>query len=104
MALKTAGTELDSSLSAIQWQPAGMNQTDLASLMALIRNPVVGAYGSLTATGKAYVENGIFYFPNGPLENQFQLTPGDWICVDANTGWPVVIPDVVFAGTVWDHN
>src|SRR5665213_2337591 len=103
MALKTAGTKLTTGLQAIQWQPSGMNQTDLAALIALMRAPVTGEYGAAAATSCGYIENGLLYAPSTTEYNQgIKLHPGDWIMVDG-AGWPIVVPSAVFA-TSWQHS
>jgi hypothetical protein len=96
MALLTAGTKLTTSLQALQWKRSGMNQTDLAALLALSRNPVTGAYGG------ASLENGILYLPNQKAEQGIKLNSNDWICVDG-AGWVIVIPAATFA-TSWQHS
>lgn len=101
MATKTVGTNASTNLTAIQWQPGGLNKTDAATINALIH--------SVTAVSnykRARFENGILYLPSRtPAETFIPLEPGDWIAVDASTGWPIVIPNAVMtASTSWTHS
>ena len=99
MATKTAGSKATTSLTALVWQPSGMNTTDLATLNADILNQVVGS-----PQGKrAWIENGILFLPDG--RGQIQLTPGDYIAVDA-LGWPIVIPvgNMASVSSSWTHS
>ena len=106
MATLTAGTKLTTSLTALQWNPAGVSVADLATINAAIRNPVTGAYGASAARGP-YIENGILYLPNRqssvPADmSMIVLQPGDWIMVDG-AGWPIVVPNAIFS-TSWQHS
>lgn len=102
MATKTVGTSLTTSLVAIQWQPGGLNPTDLATINELIH----GVTAVTSYKTSARVENGILYIPLRSFSSEYiTLTPGDWIAVDASTGWPVVIPKAVMdASTAWTHS
>lgn len=107
MATKTAGTKLTTSLTAIQWQPAGISAADLATINNAMRNPTVGAFGaSVTgATGCGRLENGFLFLPdrgNQQVTDPIQLQPGDWVMVDG-AGWPIVVPNSIF-GTSWQHS
>lgn len=103
MALLTAGTKLTTSLSALIWQPSGMNQTDLANLISKITDPVVGASGASAATSRGYIEHGILHLPNPERMPQgYKLHAGDIICVDG-AGNPFVLPSQNF-GTSWQHS
>ena len=101
MATKTVGTQASTSLVAIQWQPGGLNTTDLATINADIH--------SVTAVSnykRIRIENGILYLPSRPVgDTGIPLVAGDWICVDTSTGWPTVVPNAVMtASTAWTHS
>ncbi len=102
MALKTAGTNATNTLKAIQWQPAGMNQTDLAAFLALIRSSVTGAYGAAATYAQGFIENGRLFLPDGCTPQGIQLTAGDWLMVDG-AGNVIVVPASTFA-TSWTHS
>ena len=102
MATKTVGTVLTTSLVAIQWQPAGLNKTDLATINEAIYNVT----DPLKLKNSARIENGWLYLPGrNPREQGIPLAAGDWICVDTSTGWVIVIPNAVMAvSTAFTHN
>lgn len=103
MALLTAGTKTTSSLSALIWQPSGMNQADLANLISKITTPVPGAYGASPNTSRGFIENGFLFLPNSErMPGGYKLTPGDILCVDG-AGNPYVLPHQNF-GTSWQHS
>lgn len=95
MALKTAGTNANNTLQALQWQPAGLVQADLAALSALIK----GLNGAIVPND---LHNGILKMPSGRSPAGLIINPGDWICVDAS-GYPIIIPNANF-GVSWTHN
>lgn len=98
MATKTAGTATTSSLTAIQWQRAGISAADLAT----IRNAIKQYNVNGTPTVPGALEDGILYYPNNKTPGGFRLTEGDWIMIDG-AGFPVVIPGAIFA-TSWVHS
>lgn len=92
MALLTIGTNATTSLQALIWQPSGMSATDLATLMALIRDPQSAqSYNASAKNIKSILQDGILYVPGGRTYQGFILKPGDYIAVDS-LGWPIVIP------------
>ncbi len=102
MATKTAGTATSSGLTAIQWQPAGMNTTDLATINELIH----GVADVVNLKRSSWIENGLLFIPSrNPKSDGIPLVAGDWICVDSSTGWVIVIPAAVMtASTVFTHS
>jgi hypothetical protein len=102
MALLTAGTKLTTSLQALVWQRAGLNQTDLAALQALIRDPITGHYGAASATSLGFIENGHLFLPDNKSPAGIRINAGDYIAVDG-AGNPFVIPGQTFS-TSWQHS
>lgn len=105
MTTKTAGTKTTSSLTAIQWNPAGVSAADLATINNAMRTPVTGAWGDNEAIGAGYLENGILFFPprqTNTIRCSIQLQPLDWVMVDG-AGWPIVVPNSIFS-TSWQHS
>lgn len=97
MALKTAGTNLTTSLSALQWQPGGLSPTDLAAIMALITDSIGGIQPGSIA-------DGYLYMPAKRAPQGIRINPGDWILVD-NKGHPLIVPNADFAGGgSWTHS
>ena len=103
MAIKTIGTNASNSLSGFV---VGINDTipaDVAALITAIKGDppgwqfwnTVDVNGVPTNVGthrpninQAYVQTGLLIIPN---RGQIQLKPGDFVCWDATTGWPIVI-------------
>ena len=101
MTAKTTGTKATTSLTAIQWQPAGLNTTDWANLQELIKSPTA----NVPLADSCRIENGILYYPGAYRNQGIPLVAGDWICVDG-AGWPVIVPNAVMtnASTGWTHS
>jgi len=103
MALKTLGTNATTSLSGFI---VGFNDTiaaDLATINVQLRgdppgwSPLqrVASTGLVTGAGtnrprinQAYVKQGVLIIPN---RGRLQLVPGDFVCWDTTTGWPIVV-------------
>ena len=69
--------------------------------------PAVGSTGLVTGIGtnqprvnQAYVKQGLLIIPN---RGHLQLKPGDFIGVDATTGWPIVVSGYTAANGPWSH-
>ena len=99
MALLTAGTTTTTILKALKWLPSGMNQSDLAALQQLMKNP----NANVTYGGVGRIENGLLFLPGDYSKQGIIIRPGDYICVDAN-GWPIIVNGTVAnqAGTSWN--
>lgn len=104
MALKTLGTNLTTTLSAVAWQPAGVPPADFASLNQAIGSDLIGTAGTIgNDDRKTY-----FDFGSGILDvpgrGRLQLRPGDYIAVDS-AGWPIVISgqSISYGSTSWTH-
>ncbi len=113
MALKTLGSNAQTTLQAIQFL-AGTNVTDRAALAALIlddRSNDSGQPANAAPSAKpifpgAFTTDGHLYVPNRGV---LQVLPGDWVGVDAN-GWPILLSANAIAGgaapsaaTSWTH-
>jgi hypothetical protein len=122
VALKTLGTNATTSLNGFL---VGFNDTIAADLAAIntgqpgnvggIRSdppgwsPLqkVGSTGLVTGAGtvrvrmnQAYVKQGILIIPN---RGRLQLVPGDFVCWDTTTGWPIVISGDAAASGPYTH-
>lgn len=101
MATKTFGTNANNSLTALQYSAgADMLDADIATICANIKDDVLS--GNLVIPG-SWSRNGLLYIPNRGV---LKLRPGDWIAVDTNSGFPIVVPASVVAagGTPWAHS
>ncbi len=101
MAVLTLGTKTTSSLKTLVWQPSGMSAADLATLMALIKNPEESA--TAVAMKKSWIQNGRLFIPGQRDALGVKINPGDYIAVDPDTGWPFIIPSQGFS-TNWQHS
>lgn len=132
MALKTAGTSSTTVLKALQWGNYPKTVAVAGSTTATGPSSQVGttgwttdlaalqAYGQVTTyTGEQgigtvkppvvlqdipQVINGGVHYPSRGI---LYLLPGDWVCVDPNTGWVTIVPANVMiadAGTGWTHS
>lgn len=99
MALKTLGSNLTTSLSALVWANglAGTNATDFASLAQLIKDD---QNVTLPVIPSAFTGNGTLLIPNRGL---IKLLPGDYVGVDS-TGWPIVLSAKAIASGPWTHS
>lgn len=106
MALLTAGTKTTTSLSAMIWQPAGLNTTDFAALNALMKSPAGDMNPNQTGENITYpkmrVINGRLFVPGERDDTGFLVNPGDYIMVDG-AGWPFIVPGKIFS-TSWQHS
>ena len=116
MALRTAGTNATTSLSAFV---VGFNDNiaaDLAAINVALRNDppgynanVVPATTGLAAglgtvrprINQAYVKKGLLIIPNRGV---LQLKDGDVVAWDATTGWPIVLSGDAFASGPYTHS
>lgn len=106
MATVTLGTSATTSLTALAFSAgANMLDADVATISQLIKDDLLG-FG---LTGKparnvpgAYSRNGQLFIPNRGV---LQIRPGDYIAIDPNSGWPILISGNVIglSGTPWVH-
>jgi len=102
MALKTLGTNAQTTLSAAQWNSA-MSVADLASLNALFKfttstlslqpAPTTFAPNAMISQGKIC----------HPIRGIWKLMEGDWIGADPNTGDIIVLSAPTAAAASWVH-
>jgi hypothetical protein len=115
VALKTLGTNANNSLSGFL---VGFNDTvaaDLATINVQLRadppgfSPLqrVASTGLVTGAGtvrprinQAYVKQGVLIIPN---RGRLQLVPGDFVCWDTTTGWPIVVSGDAAANGPYSH-
>lgn len=98
MATKTAGTAATTSLTALQFQRAGLAPADVATIQAAIKQYNVNTHPIVPGS----FENGILYLPDNKSPGGIRLSEGDWIMVDG-AGFPLIIPGAIFA-TSWVHS
>lgn len=98
MALRTLGTNATTSLQAVLFNPSSgvMTDSDLAALNALVK-PDVGKSGLL---GTYFQREGQLYIP---ARGYIKIFAGDYVAVDAATGWPILLSAAAIAGGPYTH-
>jgi hypothetical protein len=102
MALKTAGTNATTSLSAVQFNPSAdkMTSSDLALFNALVQPNYGGAHPNSGKLGTYISRDGQLFVP---MRGFIRLVAGDWLCVDSTTGWPFVLSNAAITSGPWTH-
>jgi len=100
MALKTLGTNATSSLSALVF---GSNVTpaDIATLTANIKDDINVAHPIWPGALLGMAGKGTLYIPNRGV---LTVQAGDYIAVDATTGWPILVSAYSIASGPWTHS
>jgi hypothetical protein len=110
MALKTLGTNATTSLSALLFHPSAdvMTDSDLAAFNALIKPAGGTPYSADSETGNSGYMTGKYLERGGvmwlPGRGFIRLRPGDWVAVDATTGWPFLLSAGAVASGPYTHN
>lgn len=97
MATITLGTTANNSLTALLYNP-GRTDADIAAINNLIKND---ANVALPLVGGAFVRAGLLIIPN---RGQLIIKPGDYVGVDAATGWPILVSGKAIASGPWTHS
>ena len=93
MALRTLGTNANTSLSAFVVGPNDVIAADVATMITqILTDPVEWNATNQGTTqfriNQPYVRKGILFIPN---RGKVQLKTGDVIAWDTATGWPIVV-------------
>jgi hypothetical protein len=98
MALRTLGTNATNSLNAIMFNhdPAVLSNSDLAAFNALIKSD----RKEDNLLGTALSRDGVL---NVPGRLWLRVYNGDYVAIDAATGWPFVISAAAIAGGPYTH-
>ena len=99
MALRTFGTNAANSLQAVMFHhdPAILSYADLASFNALVKPDRTG----VSVQGTALSREGLLYIPG---RGNIRVFPGDYVCIDATTGWPFVLAANAVANGPYTHS
>jgi hypothetical protein len=97
MATSTLGTNLTSSLTALNWNPMSA-VADIATIAEALQGQ--NAFGRHVP--QFFASNGRLQFPG--RRGFILLQTGDYIAVDAN-GWPIVVSNqsIASGSTSWTH-
>jgi len=101
------GTTANNSLTALAFSHVALD-ADMASINALIKVdiPVSGSAGEGLVGGtfvtQAFAKNGFLYVPRRGVLKVFQ---GDFVAVDTQTGWPILVSGAAGAANPsWVHS
>ncbi len=100
MATKTLGTNLTTSLTAVD-VIASLAPADEAAINQAILDDINVSHPQayLIRTGGFILSSGQLYVPNRGV---LRVLPGDWVGVDAN-GWPILVSQYSIATGGWTH-
>jgi len=88
-------------LVAVKWLPgfnSGVAAADLATINNDIKDDQNVAHPKVPG---AFSYNGQLFIPNRGV---LKLLPGDWVAVDATTGWPILLSSYAIASGPWTHS
>jgi hypothetical protein len=98
MALLTGGTSASTSLQALLWGP-NISVANVALFSVAVKDDVNVAHpvwpGALIPT------SGLLSIPN---RGTLKVLPGDYVMVDATTGWPILVSARAIASGPWAHS
>ena len=102
MALLTLGTNANSSLAALKFLPgwnSGVSAANVAAFNADVLDDQNVAHPQLPGALDMSVSR--LYIPN---RGWLQILPGDYVAVDATTGWPILLSKRAIAAGPWTHS
>lgn len=102
MALLTGGTSATTSLAALKFLPgwnSGVSAADVAAFNADVKDDINVAHPLVP--GSLDMSTSRLYIPNRGV---LQLLPGDYVMVDATTGWPILVSKYAIASGPWTHS
>lgn len=97
MATVTLGTNATTSLTALDWN-ASAAAADVAAIAVGIKDDQNPAHPVWPG---AFEQNGLLYIPRRGL---LRVLPGDYVAVDATTGWPILVSAYAIASGPWTHS
>lgn len=108
MATVTLGTAAQTSLTALQFSGgSGMSDADRATIAQAIKDDILGYSNAAPPKPAriwpdAFTRAGLLYVPNRGV---LQVRPGDYVAVDTNGGWTILVSGNVIdlSGTPWVH-
>lgn len=102
MATSTLGTNATTSLTSLQYLRgfnSGMAAADIATINGLILDQSANTHPKMG--GMYFSAEGVLYLPN--QRGHIKLEPGDYVGVDATSGWPIVVSKNAIANGPWTH-
>jgi hypothetical protein len=108
MALKTFGTTANNSLQAFVVGPDDVVPAQIALLNGLVKRDMWAYGGGMGPLGTARQRIPVTYMRKGrifiPQRGELVLREGDYIAIDATTGWPIVISADAVANGPYVHS
>ncbi len=98
MALLTGGTSATSSLGALLWGPA-ISVANVALFSTAVLDDINPAHSHWP--GALIPTTGLLSIPN---RGTLKILPGDYVMVDATTGWPILVSAYAIASGPWTHS
>lgn len=96
MALSTLGSNANNSLTSRIFAGA-MPAADVAGIANLIKDDLNNLH---PISPGAWAQTGLLYVPNRGV---LRMLPGDFVGVDAATGWPILVSARAIAAGPWTH-
>jgi hypothetical protein len=96
MATGTAGTNATNSLTSKLFGGA-LLPADVASIALLIKDDINNLHPIWPG---AWSQSGMLSIPNRGI---LKVLPGDYVAVDATTGWPILLSARAIASGPWTH-
>jgi hypothetical protein len=107
MATRTLGTNLTTSLTAIQWAPsgAGLLAADIGVIMNGILDDSSPAHQQARILGTGGMDPGTGMITLPGARGTIYPKPGDFIAIDSVSGWPILVSAnaLNIGGTLWTH-
>jgi len=97
MATLTLGTNATTSLTSLKFT-GNMTAADVASIAAAVKDDQNAA---LPVYPGAFSAQGLLFIPNRGV---LKVLPGDYVGVDATTGWPILVSAKAIASGPWTHS
>ncbi len=97
MATITLGTNATSSLVAVDFQK-DLSSADIATIAKDIKDDLNPTHPIWPG---AFSKIGMLFIPN---RGYLQVLPGDYVGVDATTGWPILVSARAIAAGPWTHS
>lgn len=98
MALGTLGTNANNSLASFLVGTDDVTPAQIALLNLGILNDQINGRPKIN---QSYVKKGLLFIPNRGL---LRLLDGDYIAIDATTGWPIVVSADCAANGAYTHS
>ena len=103
MATSTMGTTAQTTLTALPFNRSPVTaqantsfaDADFASINALILDDYTGL-----PIDYCYTKNGVLVIPR---RGMLKILPGDYIAVDTQTGWPILVSNKAASAAGWVH-